>query len=283
MKYFFTTIIETITIIVISKFNPQNCSTNAINMSSRNATSNTFVSKNAVKKYCKVCHDAGKPESVYMSHYTRETPDPKSKVVCPTLLSMECKYCFATGHTVKYCLILEDNKKRQEKENKLQQRQHTKIEYAAKQKSATEKLPMMKKNIFASLVSNDSDSENEEVVQKMSKIVSKVEVEEFPSLVAPKKQDKNHSGFSYASMAAKTPDTYLNEKYLENSKKRLVPKFYSSASKKTDNYDYDHEEEEYYDEEEFEAEYEKAKQQLNKEKENTSTKSWADYDTEDEL
>lgn len=270
-------------------------------MSSRNATANTFVSKNTVKKYCKVCHDAGKSESVYMSHYTRETPDPKSKVVCPTLLNMECKYCFSPGHTVKYCSILADNKKKQEKENKLQQRQQTKNEYASNQKLVAEKLPIIQKNAFKYL-SNDSESDNEEqMVQKTSKIVTKVEVEveEFPSLVtSTKKQDNAYSGFSYASMAAKSQETYLNEKYqqqlLEKSKKRIVPTFYSNTTTNKFDKSYDYQEEYYddegkeYDEEEFEAAYEKAKQQLNKEKENTwgigikSTKSWADYDTEDE-
>lgn len=57
-------------------------------------------------KFCKVCQDAGKTEVEYTSHFTRETPDPTSKVVCPTLLSQECRYCLKKGHTVKYCKVL---------------------------------------------------------------------------------------------------------------------------------------------------------------------------------
>ena len=55
----------------------------------------------AVKKYCKVCHDAGRSETEYTSHFIRENRDPLSKVVCPTLLSLECRYCSRKGHTVK--------------------------------------------------------------------------------------------------------------------------------------------------------------------------------------
>lgn len=66
-------------------------------------------------KFCKVCHDAGKDEKIYTSHFIRESPDPSSRVVCPTLLALECKYCFKNGHTVKYCVTLKKNKARLER------------------------------------------------------------------------------------------------------------------------------------------------------------------------
>ena len=50
--------------------------------------------------HCKVCEDAGKPNSVITSHC------PKNRdgfTVCPTLLSQECRNCLKKGHTVKYC------------------------------------------------------------------------------------------------------------------------------------------------------------------------------------
>lgn len=49
---------------------------------------------------CKVCRDAGRPESVYTSHYVK---DRSGNVICPTLLNQECRYCFKKGHTVKFC------------------------------------------------------------------------------------------------------------------------------------------------------------------------------------
>lgn len=66
-------------------------------------------------KYCKVCHDTGKDEKTYTSHYVRETPDPTSRIVCPTLLSMECKYCYKKGHTVKFCKVIKNRSHKQEK------------------------------------------------------------------------------------------------------------------------------------------------------------------------
>ena len=57
----------------------------------------------AVKPFCKVCQDAGKPESEYTSHFVKDVPGPKGKVVCPTLLSQACRICNETGHTSSYC------------------------------------------------------------------------------------------------------------------------------------------------------------------------------------
>jgi Nanos RNA binding domain len=52
---------------------------------------------------CKVCYDSGKSENMYNSHFLRETSDPKSRVVCPTLLSIVCLYCHKKGHTPSRC------------------------------------------------------------------------------------------------------------------------------------------------------------------------------------
>jgi hypothetical protein len=73
------------------------------------------LSKQNIKpKYCKVCHDTGKDEKTYTSHYVRETPDPTSRIICPTLLSMECKYCFKKGHTVKFCKVIKNRSYKQQ-------------------------------------------------------------------------------------------------------------------------------------------------------------------------
>jgi hypothetical protein len=71
---------------------------NSIKQSQSN---HTKMSSN--QKFCKVCQDAGKSETEYRSHFIRETRDPNSKITCPTLLAIECRYCFKRGHTLKYC------------------------------------------------------------------------------------------------------------------------------------------------------------------------------------
>ena len=75
-------------------------------MSSFNNTkyNNTSGSKRPVfKSFCKVCQDAGKPESIYTNHNVRQTQDKNSPVTCPTLLAQECRVCYKRGHSSKYC------------------------------------------------------------------------------------------------------------------------------------------------------------------------------------
>ena len=51
--------------------------------------------------FCKVCKDAGHPETVYTSHFVKDRPG--GKIVCPHLLGLRCRHCGESGHTVKYC------------------------------------------------------------------------------------------------------------------------------------------------------------------------------------
>lgn len=75
-----------------------------------------IAKNNTMKKpYCKVCHDAGKPENEYTSHWVK---DLSGKTTCPTLLNLECRYCFKPGHTVKFCDALSKKKENEKKERK---------------------------------------------------------------------------------------------------------------------------------------------------------------------
>ena len=125
-----------------------------------------------IQKYCKVCHDAGKSEAEYRSHFTRETRDPNSKVTCPTLLALECRYCYKNGHTVKYCPVLKDNEKQRNREEASTRRTEAiqKAEVKPKGKSTN-------KNVFAAL---ESDSEDDVVAKKPVEVK-----EEYPMLCAP--------------------------------------------------------------------------------------------------
>jgi hypothetical protein len=109
-----------------------------------------------VKPFCKVCHDAGKPESEYSSHFVRSDTGPNSKVTCPTLLAQECRYCCKTGHTVKFCPVLADQKKTDTKTAK-------KSEFLEAQvnKPVTKK-HKKKQNAFE-VLDFESDSEKEQV------------------------------------------------------------------------------------------------------------------------
>ena len=144
------------------------------------------------KPYCKVCHDAGKPESVYTSHYVKTSLDANAKIACPTLLALECKYCFQSGHTVKYCSVIKKNEKakRTEEFKKIQQEQ-----------KKTKPVASSVKNAFSSLCDLSDDDEEEVQAQQLVQVLEK---EEFPQLNAVKMEQKMQqvtSTLSFASVA----------------------------------------------------------------------------------
>ena len=57
--------------------------------------------------FCNMCFKAGKPASDYNSHSVKV----KGKVVCPYLLSIECRYCHEKGHTPSGCPVLKRKKR----------------------------------------------------------------------------------------------------------------------------------------------------------------------------
>lgn len=122
-----------------------------------------------IQKYCKVCHDAGKSEAEYLSHFIRETREPSSKVTCPTLLALECRYCYKNGHTVKYCPVLKDSEKKRNREET-----STLCRESLKKADVKPKGKSTNNNIFACL---DSDSEEKVVIKNTCTLN-----EEFPAI-----------------------------------------------------------------------------------------------------
>ena len=120
-----------------------------------------MFSKIAPKKYCKVCHDAGKSETEYTSHFIRENRDPCSKVVCPTLLSLECRYCSKKGHTVKYCKNLE--------KDKIAEARQTKSSITNTKPKSQEKYKQPN-NMFSNLESDSEDEEQEQDVKEVKEV-----------------------------------------------------------------------------------------------------------------
>lgn len=85
------------------------------------------------KTFCKVCFDAGEEETCYTSHFVKDRPGPNGKVVCPTLLSTECRYCHDKGHFKSHCPALAERKKQQE--SRAVQRQQEKSWLSAEQQA----------------------------------------------------------------------------------------------------------------------------------------------------
>jgi hypothetical protein len=136
-----------------------------------------YARNNIKKQFCKVCFDAGKPEQVYTSHYVKSAPGPNSKVVCPTLLSQDCGYCFKSGHTPKFCPVIAKNKAAEDKARK--QAMYSQEAATTEQKK---QVPKKHLNAFAALDSSDSETEAENITAINTKVEIKSIEEEFPAL-----------------------------------------------------------------------------------------------------
>ena len=147
--------------------------------------------KNVTKKpYCKVCHDAGKPESEYTSHWVK---DLTGKTTCPTLLNTECRYCYKRGHTTKFCDVLAKNNKERERAER-----STQVVTSRKQPApAVQKKPA---NVFESLC-DDNEPEEEvsnTIVQSGARLGN-----EYPVLSEPAKKVETEVKTGWAAIVSK--------------------------------------------------------------------------------
>ena len=155
--------------------------------------------KVAAKPFCKVCHDSGKSEAEYTSHFVKSEPGSKGKVVCPTLLNQGCSYCHETGHTVSYCQVLKQNNKNKEKTQRSVVFHNESVVSALKNTNN-------KANGFAALRLLDEEADKQEAHEEA----------EYPVLVQAQVQSKTPAQLrvqalvqaptqSYAFMANKVP------------------------------------------------------------------------------
>jgi len=143
------------------------------------------------RPFCGVCQKAGKPESVFRGHYTKSKPGPDGVVICPTILSIECRFCHEKGHSASedHCPALREKKLRRE-------RWEREDRECLREKKEENKNIVLKKsamnNRFAQAF-GDSDDDNEVEVNH-----SKISVP-LPTVV-PKPVAESVRKFSYASM-----------------------------------------------------------------------------------
>ena len=106
----------------------------------------SYQKASAKKQFCKVCHDAGKPENVYTSHFVKDKQGPDGKVVCPYLLSLTCAYCKKQeGHTAKHCPNLLAKQQSQPQQAKQpQQQQQAKQQSQPQQAKQPQQQPQAK-------------------------------------------------------------------------------------------------------------------------------------------
>ena len=152
-------------------------------MNNRNSVKTSFK-----KSYCKVCHDAGKPETDYTSHYVRSLPDKQGNttILCPTLLNTECRFCYGLGHTAKFCPALKKAEKQEKRE-----------EYKKPQQVQPTKKQDNRGGGFSALLDLDETDQ----VLTPDPFTTPEKVEEWPALGAPSKRVE--SFYNYASAIAK--------------------------------------------------------------------------------
>lgn len=177
---------------------------NKFEMYAQNKSQSKTQSK---KPYCKVCHDAGKSEEVYTSHYVRSDPGPNGKVTCPTLLASTCKYCSKQGHTASRCTEIAKN-------NKIAAKLEAKNNYYRENNKEEVKKSTKKNNLF-DLLNED------EVVKK----IKKEKKEEFPALTSKKaiNQQVVPLQVSYANIANKGYQEAVKEEILQEIMEKKMP------------------------------------------------------------
>jgi hypothetical protein len=135
------------------------------------------VPSNSTKKYfCKVCQDAGKPESIYTSHNVRQTQDKTAPVTCPTLLAQECRYCHKQGHSIKYCPIIKE-------QNERKQQPVQKVKAPAPVKAPEKR--NVPKNVYM-IFSEESDEEREREQERIRNPVPTPQIirKQAPSVIS---------------------------------------------------------------------------------------------------
>jgi len=126
----------------------------------------SYIRKQTVsKKFCKVCQDAGKSESEYTSHFVRDSPGPNGKVICPTLLSQNCRGCGINGHTYKYCPTIKQNVREDHREQKWKQAEE-KLVQSVKAPPKPVKEFVVKSGKYASIIMSSSSDEEDDVPTK---------------------------------------------------------------------------------------------------------------------
>lgn len=167
---------------------------------------NTSNKNQSNKMYCKVCADAKKSISEVTNHNVKS---PQGVVLCPTLLSQECRYCKQSGHTVKFCKTLEEKKKF---ESKMQAKLSHETKNETKKVRSTIANTKTRANLFDAL---ESDSEDEKEENNQDK--------EYPTLGgayhtdACLNQDKSYS----SALQTSTPAPKMNTKIIKTP--RLLP------------------------------------------------------------
>lgn len=167
---------------------------------SRQINSNNFNKMNASNNFnkrspkCLTCEKAGLTGKA-LEHYTRQTPDPNSPIVCPTILAFKCGHCGQAGHSKGFCKTLKADQARYERERvrRVNEEERRRTERRAEEeRQRQETTRRLKNNIFTAFNNDEDEEDKEDKEEKEEKIeikeefnvqpIIKVQEMDFPSL-----------------------------------------------------------------------------------------------------
>ena len=162
-----------------------NTNTNFNQMNANNNSNKRFPK-------CLTCEKAGLTGKA-LEHYTRQTPDPNSPIVCPTILAFNCGHCGKSGHSKGFCPVFKADQARQERdrtrrENEEERRRTERRAEEERQRQETSR--RLKSNIFTGFV-DEEEIEREEMLKAQLALEAMIQAHElaFPSLSSkPTKQ-----------------------------------------------------------------------------------------------
>jgi hypothetical protein len=164
----------------------------------------------ARKAMCKVCVDAGKNEEEYSSHWVK---DKNGKVVCPTLLNQECRFCHKFGHTPKFCPLTKET-------NKNTKRDAYKREMNSREVASSAK--GVEKSRFVDLESSDEESEKEWPELPTNKVNSVLAFGKDNAIV-PIENGKRSYKSSLVKKLLEDSDEELSKNVMTREKKKAIP------------------------------------------------------------
>ena len=225
---------------------------------SRQINSNNFNKMNASNNFnkrspkCLTCEKAGLTGKA-LEHYTRQTPDPNSPIVCPTILAFKCGHCGQAGHSKGFCQAFKADQARQERERarRVNEEERRRVERRAEEeRQRQETTRRLKSNIFTAFDDEEEIEHAEEVKAQVDlQDMIKVQEMEFPSLSSKPSKQQAQQTIQFAIVAK-------NAAHLPVPKPKEIPIV-------EETFDYDYEDEEYYEDYSEDKKYEEYHQQDN--------------------
>ena len=167
---------------------------------------NTNNNNNNNKRFpkCLTCEKVGLTGKA-LEHYTRQTPDPNSPIVCPTILAFNCGYCGKAGHSRGFCQVFKADQVRQDRDRVRREqederrRNERRVEEERQRQETTRRL---KSNIFTAFV-DEEEIEQQEMLKSHLALEAMIKAHEmaFPSLSSKPSDLQVHQTIQFAIVA----------------------------------------------------------------------------------